>query len=338
MNGELLEEELELWMTERLGVSLKPETVREIVKDLLTGGNYRSSTEGYTKELLIIYYTWLLEICRRYKAEYGKGWKKELYDQSHSLPLSHEAGKLVNWFVAFGEKTRSNCGVKKAELPEYFEEFFGAIETTLDNRPDEFPRIEFSLLTEGAKDSFNLKHEELLWILATAGAMTLSLRGSQKSFWGNRIETAFLRTVLTLLGLEEDKNFWLDVRGDDESEFWRQVDAEVQSCEGNDRVNRIPIEYGLIGEGNPEISADKMGRVGRRGGIVIVDKLNEDSKAYQNAIQEGAKVIVLRDNEKILLEIYEFLSTRCPVELVSPPGTVEEVERKISELPLGFFE
>jgi hypothetical protein len=93
----------------------------------------------------------------------------------------------------------------------------------------------------------------------------------------------------------------------------------------------------LIGEGNPEISADKMGRVGRRGGIVIVDKLREDSRAYRNAVQEGATVIVLRDNSHVLRQLYETLDGRCHKPLIKPPESVQEIQQAVQGLPVSFF-
>lgn len=48
----------------------------------------------------------------------------------------------------------------------------------------------------------------MLW----AGASTLTVRGSRKSTAGKTLEQAFVRAGLTLLGLKEEKDFWLNMQ------------------------------------------------------------------------------------------------------------------------------
>ena len=50
----------------------------------------------------------------------------------------------------------------------------------------------------------------MLW----AGAATLTIRGSRKSSAGKTLERAFLRAGLTVLGLEEGEDFWLNMQNE----------------------------------------------------------------------------------------------------------------------------
>ena len=147
---------------------------------------------------------------------------------------------------------------------------------------------------------------ELLLTLMTAGGGTaLSVRGSDKSANGKALEREMLGALLRMLGLTQvapdtagDNVFWLSYLDDD-----RECDATVLLPGGR----AVMIDLGLIGDGNPEISKDKLSRFARAtelGGtrrsvttVVIVDKLSAGSSAWQAARDLGALLVQMSDSQ-----------------------------------------
>ena len=133
-----------------------------------------------------------------------------------------------------------------------------------------------------------------------AGAATLTIRGSRKSSAGKSLEKAFLRATLTILGLEEETDFWMNLERD--AEVPREIDAEILSRRG-----RIKVEMGLIAQGNQEVIEDKISRVGTKG-IVIFDKIGPKSNAFQTAEDNQVEFIQIRNNRP-LEAMYNYLNT-----------------------------
>jgi hypothetical protein len=316
-------DELDAWRNEQLG-DTTPEQTRDIVLDLLSGGNYRSTTEAYTKQEIIIVASWLFDVLRRAKSYFGSNWQDELYQIVLEYPKSSFAGYLMYWLVGFGKKTGDNVIGSKSKFPEYFERIQTVIQTTSETRHESFPHLKLTVETDG-NDSTEFNDAELMLALMSAGAVMLSLRGSQKSFWGKRIGTSFLCTALSILGLEQGQDFEVNVAGEALGENWREMDARVKATD----VPFIPIEFGLIGRGNPEITSDKDERIARYDGIVIVDNLSVDSRAYNNF---RGTLIVLHENTNVLPELYAALNGRTTKPIKQPPSTKSELKQQVATI------
>ena len=164
----------------------------------------------------------------------------------------------------------------------------------------------------------------MLW----AGAATLTIRGSRKSSAGKTLERAFLRATLTLLGLDEGVDFWLNMQRD--AEVSREIDAEIASRRG-----RIRVEMGLIERGNQEVIEDKINRVGS-GGMVIFDQIGPRSNARQTAENNQVCFIQIRNNQP-LIEMYDFLNGRVNKTLTEPPSDMDGIVSAVNELPDELF-
>ena len=164
----------------------------------------------------------------------------------------------------------------------------------------------------------------MLW----AGAATLTIRGSRKSSAGKTLERAFLRAGLTLLGLDEGTDFWLNMQRD--AEVPREIDVEIASRRG-----RIRVEMGLIERGNQEVIEDKVTRVGT-GGMVIFDQIGPRSNARQTAENHQVCFIQIRNNRP-LTEMYDFLSERVGKTLTEPPSDTDSIRAAVNELPDSLF-
>ena len=205
-------------------------------------------------------------------------------------------------------KTAQNLGIPREERLNYLEEIARHVREVTENSPD------------FAFDDAML----MIW----AGAATLTVRGSRKSSAGKTLERAFLRAGLTILGLEEDSDFWLNMQRD--AEVAREIDAEIASRRG-----RIRVEMGLIERGNQEVIEDKIEHVGP-GGMVIFDRIGPKSNARQTAENRQVGFIQIRNNRP-LTEMYHFLNGRVSKTPVEPPADAEGIIAAVNRLPDDFF-
>lgn len=299
------------WLEENVSLSdpFEPSTLRRIVHHILLGRNYRILTERNTKDKLLATYAWLCEIYREAREEHGDRWREGLLEQLQSERDSEEELDLMHWLLGLTRKTAYN----------------------LDYRLDDFPTV----LTETIEYCTNLFRDmefedemDNTWLLLMAGSATLNIRGSQKSLVGKRIERFIIKSMLGLLNLNEDEDYWVNIGRD--VEITRETDAEVRTRRG-----RVRIEVALISSGNQEVIEDKISRVGRNG-VVIYDKVGPMSNIYDSAERNGVKLIQIRNNQP-LIELYRHLSPLVDVELHEPPTSPNELRALLDELPDEFF-
>lgn len=278
--------------------------VRQIVAALFQGYNYRLYTEGQTRSRLLDAYRQLTELRGRLPANAG-------YDEWMAA-VREELGQVGNdlawWLLGLTNKTAVNLGIRREERLNYLEEVAQHI-------------------AEVTEDAAGFSFDDAM-LMIWAGAATLTIRGSQKSAVGKTLERAFLRSGLTLLGLAENADFWLNMQRD--AEVSREIDGEIASRRG-----RIRVEMGLIERGNQEAIEDKVNRVGA-GGMVIFDQIGPRSNAPQTARDQQVCFIQIRNNRP-LTEMYDFLKERVSKELIEPPTDTAGIVRAVNELPDSVF-
>ena len=270
---------------------------------LFQGYNYRLYTEGQTRSQLLGAYQQLIAVRKRLPGNAG-------YDEWLAAARAEfdGSGDLLWWLLGLTNKTAQNLGVRRQDRLDYLEEIARHIQEVTENSPD------FSF------DDAML----MIW----AGAATLTVRGSRKSSAGKTLERAFLRAGLTILGLEEGVDFWLNMQRD--AEVPREIDVEITSRRG-----RIRVEMGLIERGNQEVIEDKIERVGP-GGMVIFDRIGPKSNAPQTAENRQVCFIQIRNNRP-LTEMHSFLYSRVSKELVEPPPDSESIIAAVNWLPDELF-
>lgn len=277
--------------------------VRKIVIALLQGYNYRLFTEGQTRTHLLANYEKLSNILKGLADDPGSSeWITSLMNE-----LDEQESDLAWWLLGLTTKTAKNLGLNRESRKEALEEIIQHIISHTKNSSMDFSEAVL-----------------ILW----GGAATLSVRGSRKSTAGKTLERAFLRTALTILGLQEEEDFWLNIPRD--VEVSREVDAELASKRG-----RIRIEVGLIEAGNQEVIEDKIARVGS-GGIVIFDRIGTKSKIQETADNSQVKLIQIRNNRP-LTELFLTLSDRVTITLQEPPNTPKAIENAVNYLDDYYF-
>jgi len=281
------------------------EGIKRIVTALFTGYNYRLYTEGQTRTQLLQAYLYILKIYERIQ-KISDDDEAEIEDVYQEI---EEADRdLALWLLGLTHKTAQNLGVRKTDRLDYLREVIAHVKRFTDENP-QLPQ-DTALL--------------MLW----AGASTLTVRGSRKSTAGKTLEQAFVRAGLTLLGLQEERDFWLNMQRDEE--VGREIDVEILSNRG-----RIKMEIGLIGQGNQEVIEDKINRVGA-GGMVIFDQLGPRSNAWETARRERVCFVQIRNNRP-LTQMYEFLKSKVTGTLEIPPSTPSDIEKAVNELPNHLF-
>ena len=277
---------------------LEEEGQRELVAKVLTGSNYRLSFENVTRRKLLTAYAKLAQIARQHPTD-DERWRAAI----RILLADPSQRDLTVWLLGLTRKTAENLGIKVADYPSAFDQLMAELEEW----PDDNPR-ETALL---------------LW----CGAATLTIRGSQKARIGKALERTLARAALTVLGLTEGTDFWLDIPGD--AEVARQTDAEVATQRG-----RVRMEVGLIGRGNPEVIGDKIERMDRNG-VVLFDVLSPTSGMWNTAGQRGVKLIQLRNGNPVE-ELRQHLAG-LGVAVHNKPMNADEVEQAVQALGLNHF-
>lgn len=305
-------EDYRRWLSDNITLSdpFSPAALRKLTYHLLMGRNYRLLTEPNTKGQLFTTFLWLSEIQKEAKRRYKSDWIKSLFEDIYSKrKKSKELKNLLYWMMGLTQKTAINLGLKKEDYPEIMQETITYFNELFSN----IKRKDF---------------QDNAWLLMMAGSATLNIRGSQKSRVGKQFERVFLRSLLYILGFEEDENFWMNIGRDIEVD--READAEVETKRG-----RIRIEVALIAPGNQEVIEDKIARVGRNG-IVLFDKLGSKTRVYQTAENSGVKLAQIR-NCNPLLDVYRHLQPIVRIDLNNVPETAAEMKKCVDDLPENIF-
>lgn len=305
-------EQYRQWMNDNISLTnaFSESSMRLMAIHILMGKNYRLITENNTKSKLALTYLWLSDIIDNAKNEYGDEWKKNII--SDLINIRHrtkEQNDLLFWLVGLTKKTSDNLGIIKTDLPNVMEELQHYIKGLLQN--------------------IN-RYEDMdkAWLLMMSGSATLNIRGSDKSKVGKALEGVIVRTILTILGLKENENFWMNI--DRDAEVDRETDCEIQTQRG-----RIRVEVGLIASGNQEVIEDKINRVGANG-VVLFDRVGQNSRIYETADRHRVKLIQIRNNQP-LIEMYRHISGLVNIELNTPPELEEEIVSKVNSLPSEIF-
>ncbi len=300
------------WLAQNISLTnaFSEESMRAMAFHVLMGRNYRLITEKNTKSKLTLTYMWLTDIVNEAKKEYGDSWKtkivKDLLDTRHR---TEEQNDLLLWLVGLTQKTSVNLGINKAEIPNVMEELQKSIKSLLT-------------IIDRCDDVDNA------WLLMMAGSATLTIRGSDKSKVGKALEGVIIRSMLNILGLTENEDFWMNIDRDELVE--RETDCEIRTKRG-----RIRVEVGLISSGNQEVVEDKINRVGRQG-VVLFDKVGSKTRVYSTAESHGVKLIQIRGNQP-LVEMYRHLLPIVDIRMKEPPQLEEKIKAEIKQLPSSIF-
>jgi hypothetical protein len=319
-------------LVERLG----EETVREIILGVMMGENIRSHTEPLTRQRLA-------QISGALVTMFTQGWLEieGFSEQLSNLALQQlkKRGRrdkvdtlLAKWVLGLTEK--SNQNVLRGEtnqLETYVADFESAIRRAADRCREDIGDLRMVL---GYAEDLQGRRVELEWkdiikLTTAIGALTLFIRGSDKSMFGKLFEGLILGSFLTILGFERvdpatnEKNrnvFWLSNMAN-----LRESDATLLLRPGK----LAKFDIGFIGRGNPEIARDKLTRFISEVGagnnahlvpFIIIDRLPDTETTRRAAEQAGA-------------EIVQMSMQYWPRELAQKLGQRLGVQHELQEMP-----
>lgn len=277
---------------ERLGIDV----IREVVGDVLLGGNVRNATEQLTRRRLTILNAGL--VVSFLEAALANPGLDDLLDEAReryqSSEVSKEERQFLRWVLGLTGKQVDNV------LRNDPDAWLGYVEGTkeiLIEVADSLPDLSG---VEGCGES---GWDFFLKLGMAIGAQTLAIRGSEKSVYGKLFERFVLTGALHSLGfsladgptLDED-SFWLSERGN-------RRESDATAYHRGSIVVRFDL--GFIGKGNPEISLDKVSRFGRVEEIlgerryvrtvILVDRIGKKSRIRVLAQEIEGMIIEMSD-------------------------------------------
>jgi hypothetical protein len=287
---------------ERIGV----EATKRAILNVMLGKNLREETEPLTRRRVA-------QINGAIVALFLKGGLSvpDFANQLTTMALkqinsSRKSDKVSVWpaLWAIGLTGKADQNVVRNNPDSYVQNFEAAVEQAVNACRAELGDIEMNLgyVADPRGGRTTLDWRGIIRLMTSIGSQTLAIRGSDKSIYGKLFEKLILGSFLTILGFERvDKNnnrkpegvFWLS-----DSSRGRESDATLIARRG--KVAQFDI--GFIGQGNPEISSDKLSRFERdfeRAGqrmnsvtFVIVDKLPARSiRTREVAKKVGAEIV-----------------------------------------------
>ena len=289
-----------------------PDGLREMVKFLLLGKNYRLLSERDAARNLVARLAGVMDFVDGAEKEFGPVWPEELSRRIADDDLNADERATLTWLCGMAKKTAENLGVSESEeLKRHFAETARVVSETL-----------------GETGKARVGRATMLMM---GGAAMLFVRGSVKSKVGKRLEGAFLRSCFSLLGLD-DSQYRVTVEADSAAD--REVDAEVYCFER--LIQRF--ELGLIEKGNPEILSDKVSRVGRDG-IVVFDRVSPKAGLWKIAETQGVHLVQIRNNRPLtqICHLMQRHKLKDGVVLTKPPEDEDAIVRAVDALPDHVF-
>lgn len=330
------------------------EGIKDIVTNVLLGGNVRDSTEFITQRRLLLSYASILKLFVEELSH-----KTTSIDSYADLVTEELKGQynqtsrtLYLWLLGLTKKGLDNIVRGHDNIDSYNDSFTFSMTESTDYLEEEFGKLSGEIVLNN--QSFSLSWESISALLLTIGSQTLTVRGSAKSTNGKMFEKLVLGSLLKAMDFKfyhtppqdidiNQKAFYLSYMDEHE----RETDAVVFY-----KGNALSIDIGFIGKGNPEITLDKVTRFGatkRIGGIdhnmstiIIVDTVGETSDLFNKANRVGANVLQMKDKDWViqfanLLE--EKIDSLDPIQDLTIENLAPYITNKLDQINMNrFFE
>lgn len=327
--------------------------MKDIVTNILLGGNVRDSTEFIVQRRLLISYASMLELFTHHLShvssidDYSDWVTGELKTQPNNLRRT-----LYLWLLGLTGKGLDNIVRGNENINDYNDSFTFSVEETVEDLGEQFGELSGYIDLNGNR--LNLNWELLSILLLTIGSQTLTIRGSAKSTNGKMFEKLVLGSLLYALGYTYYSEPPQNIDYNEVGFYLSHMDVHERETDAIifHKGKAISIDIGFIGKGNPEISLDKVTRFGsiKRIGdidhdmstIVIVDTVGENSDIFTKAENVGASIIQMKDNDWTL-QFSTLLKTKLDIndllEDISVDNLREFLTDKLDTLNMRqFFE
>lgn len=307
------------------------EGIKDIIKKVFLGGNVRDITEFITQRRLLNSYFAILDLyMKHFTACAGDADTYSDYVVQDLIESGGDAKVLDLWLLGLTNKGLANIVRTEKNIVDYQYAFSDSINDAVDELESAYGELSGIIEVNGNKMDLNWNILSLMFL--TIGAQTLSIRGSSKSMNGKMFEKLILGSLLSIIGFNflheppdnidrDEKIFWLSHMDENE----REIDATAVY-----NGKAVSIDIGFIGQGNPEITLDKVTRFGaykRIGGlphdmstVIIVDTVAENSDLFNKAERVSAHVLQMKNKNWTI----EFSKVIC--EILSCANTLSTLE------------
>jgi len=333
---------------EKIGIDV----IREVVYNVLCGGNLRDSTEMITRRRIGLLNASTFMMFLKGSINNKKFAKKLPNFSAEELKKKPRKEKrwVLEWLLGLTDKAFQNVLRDKAdEIDKYAKKYVGEIEQIVALCEKDYGKVSGIVkLKDGQQVEVDWNF--IIQLLGTIGAQTLAIRGSEKSTYGKLFERLILGSVLTLLGFrlvskenitDFDKVFWLSERKEK-----RESDATALIRAGQG----VRFDIGFIGRGNPEISLDKVSRFEREielgkqkhymATFILVDRIGERSRIVELAKRIDASVIQMSMSywaKLLALELKKKLKYESELTSVPDAEISKYLREKLAEVNITKF-
>ncbi|RJS73285.1 CfrBI family restriction endonuclease [Methanophagales archaeon] len=298
--------------------------ISKIIHSILIGQDYRTYVLATINKRFIDKAQELTSEIFEYKRE-GDNWLEKLLDDTYKKKGKDNKFKLL-WFGGLNEKTVKNMtgGTSKKEVClDLGKKNIDALKLLLKEFESGENLYLVKIIIIKDNEQVELDEVESLFFVNIISAMKLTIQGGAWSEVGKKTEKSLLFTIFQLLKVPEDDYVLIF---DEMKRKGLVENREIDAIVFNRDKEPLTIELKLLGIGNPEIGDEALAR---KVNLFLIDRLTEMMKRESERI--GVKVIEFRQ-EKSLIEIYEFFTTKrvsC-----SPPDemTSEQLEERISQI------
>lgn len=314
--------------------------IKTIVKNILVGKNVRDYTEFNTQKRLMNSYAALLDLyvnCMGGHTDEVENYADYVI-QDYVTAGNDDKRKLDLWLLGLTGKGFDN--ITRDNIIDYQVAFSDSMNDIVDDLEKHYGPVTGFIEMNGKK--MDVSWNNLALMLMSAGAQTLTIRGSEKSTNGKMFEKLILGSLLSIMGFQylkkppvklekSEKVFWLSHMDKNE----REIDATFAY-----NGKAVNVDIGFIGKGNPEITLDKVTRFGSYkniGGIphdmttmIIVDTVAEKSDLFHKAKRVNGYVFQMKNDDWTI----EFARVLCKIMGIEH----ELADKKASDLELYFSE
>lgn len=336
-------------LIERLGKDI----ITKVVESILCGGNFRHLTEGLTqRRILLMNASLVMTYLKALNSidDFQNNISHIVKIETEIKRLPPNVKSYLYWFLGLTGKSIQNVVRDNSGFEKYLSSLDSNLKEISDLITETYGDLDVSFTNNGIK--YLMKWPTLLRCLLCIGAQTLTIRGSEKSMYGKFFEKLVLGSVLSIVGATLiDKN---DTSKKNMVYWLSQTDDEKRECDATLLVRAgygVRFDIGFIGQGNTEISADKLSRyerVSERGDrrlyastIILIDKLGKNSNVNNIARRTGNHVIQMSGTYwvyeliKTLKDEFEFYEH--PLLAKSQEESITFIKEAINKIDLAQF-
>ncbi len=267
-------------------------TIREIVKRLIKGQDYRIVTQAEINNRFLDY---CIDFFKRVvEAKMNKSNITVDWYKSNFVMNENEAVKARAIYAGINHKTITNMfnSGKKEIVVSASEDSYDTLVSSIEHLLEEHEGLDLILSIKLNGVSVELNLNESLIVINSLAVKRAAIRGGAYSAVGKHVEGPLMLVLCKLFSVPEC-NYALDITGGGKAsygDFEREIDFFLKK---DNNIHKCEVK--LMGKGNPE-SADVF--IARESKLFVADKLSDTNKSQFDSL--GAYWVELRSENGFL--------------------------------------